>query len=124
MQVLSQLVNQYRQLLESGDNLAVIERYYADDIIQIENNEAPTKGKEQILKIEQNNIATVNSFSQKIENLVIDEKQRLVMGEMNISFDSKKYGKKKLNELFIQHWKNEKIIYQKFYYKEILDDNE
>jgi len=46
------------------------------------------------------------------------------MGEMNISFDSKRHGRKKLHEAFVQHWKDGKIEYQKFYYKEIQDDNE
>ena len=124
MQTLSQIIDQYKQLLETNDSLAIIERFYADDIVQVENNEAPVTGKETILALEKKNMDGVNWFTLKIDKLVVDEKQGLVMGEMDISFDSKKYGKKKLKEAFVQHWVNGKITYQKFYYKEILSNNE
>lgn len=38
--------------------------------------------------------------------------KQLVMGEMFIRMDSKKFGKKKLEEAFIQKWVDGKIIYQ------------
>ena len=52
MQTLSQIIDQYKQLLETNDSLAIIEQFYADDIVQVENNEAPVTGKETILALE------------------------------------------------------------------------
>jgi ketosteroid isomerase-like protein len=122
MPSLSELVAEYKMLLENGENLKVIEQFYADDIIQIENNSDPVKGKTEITAFEKSNIEGVNWFEQKIDTLIVDEIQKLVMGEMTILFDSKKMGKKKLQEAFIQKWDSGKITYQRFYYKEFLDE--
>ena len=116
-------VADYRLLLEKGDNLSVIDLFYADDMQQVENNEAPVIGKTALLEMEKKNLAGVNSFEQKIISLVIDEEKGIVMGEMQVVFDSKKSGQKKLHEAFIQHWKDEKIVYQKFYYKPFISNN-
>ena len=120
---LAKVVTGYSLLLEKGDNVSVIDLYYADDMQQVENNEAPVIGKTALLEIEKKKLAGVNSFEQKIISLVIDEEKGIVMGEMQVVFDSKKSGQKKLQEAFIQHWKDEKIVYQKFYYKPFISNN-
>ena len=117
MNTLTLIIESYKELLEKGDNIELIEKFYADDIIQVENNEPPFEVKKWLLEIELKNIEGVHSFSQKINRMIIDETEELVMGEMMIFFDSKKMGKRKLEEAFIQKWSGGKIIYQKFYYK-------
>ena len=97
--------------------------YYDEEIQQVENEELPVKGKAAIREIEIANIEGVNSFEQHFTTLVIDEEKGIVMGEMEIVFDSKKYGLKRLNEAVVQHWKNGKIVYQKFYYKSFVNVN-
>ena len=121
--ILAKIVTEYSLLLEKGDNISVIDLYYADDMQQVENDEAPVIGKTALLEMEKKNLAGVNSFEQKIISLVIDEEKGIVMGEMQVVFDSKKSGQKKLHEAFIQHWKDEKIVYQKFYYKPFISNN-
>jgi len=88
-------VARYRELLEKGDNLLLIDQLYAEDIQQVENDEAPVIGKPVIRAMEKNNLNGVNSLEQKIVSLLIDEATGIVMGEMEIFFDSKKYGPKK-----------------------------
>jgi hypothetical protein len=121
MSSLKEIITLYKALLEAGESIALIEKFYADDIIQIENEETAIKGKLQLLELEKNNIAGVDSFESKIDTIIIDEEQKLVMGEMSIQFVSKRLGKKKLKEAFVQQWMNGKITYQKFYYKDFTD---
>jgi hypothetical protein len=121
MDTLSQAITKYRELLEKGDNLLLIDTFYAEDMVQVENNGKHIEGKKQILDLELKNIGSVNGFRQEINNLLIDEQQGIVMGEMTVYFDSKKMGKMKLQEAFIQKWAGNKIIYQKFYYKDFQD---
>lgn len=45
MPSLTDLVAQYRQLLENGENLAVIDAFYEEEIVQVENDEAPRSGR-------------------------------------------------------------------------------
>ncbi|MCW3087301.1 MAG: hypothetical protein JWQ78_687 [Sediminibacterium sp.] len=121
MEDLKNILARYRALLEKGDNMSVIELFYADNIIQVENDEAPIEGKAAILELEKANLARVNSFHQEITSLLVDEEKGTVMGEMRIAFDSKKSGAKKLNEAFVQQWVDGKIVHQKFYYKSFID---
>ena len=124
MQSLKEYVAEYTILLEKGDNFVLMDLYYANDIVQIENNEAPLIGKAKIIEQEQENINGVNWFEQKIKSILFDEETGVVMGEMTVLFESKKYGIKKLEEAFVQHWLNGKIKYQRFYYKEFTAYNE
>jgi hypothetical protein len=107
----------YKAQLEKGEILQVIEGFYADDIAQVENNDAPIVGKTILTEMEIKNLAGVHSVEIKIPTYLVDEAQGMAMGEMVIHFDSKKSGKQVLTEAFLQHWKEEKIVFQKFYYK-------
>jgi len=106
----------YQKLLEEGAFMQIIEEFYSEDIIQIENMASPLKGKALLHQQEEKNIEGVNSVDVKINNKVIDSSQGLVMGEMFINFDSKKKGKTRIEEAFIQKWEDGKIVYQRFYY--------
>ena len=121
----------YQELLErSGDieqkrkdHCEVIENYYDENIIQIENSEEPIKGKQKILEIENKNLDGVNSVETKIKEVVFDSKTGRVWGQMIIKFDSKKDGKKRIEEAFMQKWSNGKIIYLRFYYGKFINDD-
>jgi len=109
-------------MVESGDSIAVINRFYDNDIVQIENNEPPVTGKNKLLELEKASIEKVYSFDLTITSMVIDEPQQKVMGEMFVRFNSKIGGKKKFYEAFVQHWQKDKIKYQRFYYGSIEAD--
>ena len=106
----------YQQLLHKGDFLELIERLYDDEMIQIENHAAPVSGKSQLVELEKRNLSGVWEVSVRMVSLVLDEAAEKAMGEMEIKFHSKENGWMYLQEAFIQHWKNGKIVYQRFYY--------
>jgi ketosteroid isomerase-like protein len=114
--MLTELIQQYKKLVESGANIQTIQQFYDDDVEHIENNEAPIHGKQNLLTREEKILGSVHSFQQKITLLVMDESNGVVMGEMDIFFDSKKHGPQRLQEAFIQYWRNGKITYIRFYY--------
>ena len=121
------LINQvaeYRFLFESGRNLEVVERFYDEHIIQIENAEQPVAGKEKLMEKERRMLEKVSWLEQRISSLVVDDQDGVVMGEMSIRFDSPQWGKKKLEEAFVQKWKDGKIVHQRFYYSGFLDDQD
>ena len=120
----------YKQLIErSGDreqkrknHSQIIDEFYDGNIIQIENCEKPIKGKEKLSGIENKNLDGVNSLVTKVNEVVFDNDTGTVWGQMIINFDSKKNGKKRLEEAFIQKWLNGKIIYQRFYYGQMINE--
>ncbi len=123
MTSLSELVAQYRRLLENGENLALIDAFYDEGIVQVENDEAPVTGKPRLRQLEIQNLDKVTSCRQCITTLLVDESQGVVMGEMTIAFTGKASGPCQLNQAFVQHWRNGKIVYQRFYYGGFLPDD-
>jgi len=121
----------YQELLEKAgdieqkrkDYCEVIEYYYDENIIQIENSEKPIKGKQKILEIENKNLDGVNSVETKIKEVIFDSKTGKVWGQMIIKFDSKKRGKQRIEEAFMQKWENGKITYQRFYYGQFINED-
>jgi len=69
-------------MVNDGDSISVINRFYDNDIVQIENNEPPVTGKNKLLELEKASIEKVYSFDLTITSMVIDEPQQKVMGEM------------------------------------------
>jgi hypothetical protein len=116
-------VNEYITLIEQGDYLEAIDRFYDDKIVQIENTNEPLIGKSTLRDNEIKNLDNVHSVEIKTQRVVVDEEQGLVLGEMLMHFDSKKTGRRKLAEAFVQQWQDGKIIEQRFYYKGFQDDN-
>ncbi len=124
MDNLNAAVEQYKAMLESGENIALIELFYDDEIVQVENSEAPVTGKSTLLAQEISNLEGVNWCKQQISNIIVNEASGWVMGEMLIVFNSKKHGLKKLEQAFVQRWNGQKIQYQRFYYKAFIDCND
>jgi len=124
--------NHYRQLLEqpgefeqkSKDYLELIDKYYADDIFQIENSSEPIRGKERLREMEHKNLDGVHSVETKLNNVVMDEENGLVWGEMVVRFDSKKSGLLRLEEAFFQKWVKEKIQSQRFFYSKMINEKQ
>ncbi|HEY1166529.1 MAG TPA: nuclear transport factor 2 family protein [Chitinophaga sp.] len=117
--MLRELVDQYKQLLEQGDTIAVIEQFYDDNIYQLENDEETIVGKQRLLDLERQSLEKVNELILRVPTLVVDEEQQVVMGEMMITFYHKTGGLRFLKEAFIQHWENGRIVKQQFYYRGI-----
>lgn len=124
MDNLTAAVIKYKAMLESGENIALIELFYDDEIVQVENSDAPVTGKSRLLAQEISNLQGVNWCKQHISNIIVDEASGWVMGEMLIVFNSKQLGLKKLEQAFVQRWQGHKIQYQRFYYKAFIDCNE
>src|SRR4051812_47519443 len=108
---LTDIIGRYRLLLEKGDNLSVIDLFYGDEMQHIENNEPPIRGRIALREREEKIVNSVHDFAQTITSMVIDEEKGIVMGEMDIRFNSKEHGPQKLIEAFVQHWENDKIVY-------------
>ncbi|WP_298739359.1 nuclear transport factor 2 family protein [uncultured Chitinophaga sp.] len=117
--MLRELADQYKQLLEQGNTIAVIERFYDDDIYQLENDEETIIGKQRLLELEKQSLEKVNELIFRIPTLVVDEEHQVVMGEMMITFYHKTGGLRFLKEAFVQHWENGRIVKQQFYYRGI-----
>jgi ketosteroid isomerase-like protein len=115
-------VHSFFDLLREGKTIEAIQNYYADNVETRENTAQPVVGKQKHLEMEQRNLKGVNTLQINILTLVIDEVKQIVMGEMDIHFESLKGETMHLEEAFVQHWQHQKITSMRFYYKEIKKD--
>ncbi|BDD10418.1 hypothetical protein FUAX_28500 [Fulvitalea axinellae] len=110
------LVGEYKAMVEAGKYIEVIDRFYADDIVQRENSDAETRGKETLKNNEVGNLEQTKSVETKIITLVADTETGNVMGEMDIMIDNGDGTRTRLEEAFSQRWKNGQIVYQRYYW--------
>ncbi len=114
---LTDIFAEYRRMIGAGQYLDAITRYYAEDIVQFENDAEPTRGRDLIVGAERAAEKRVASSDIKIVDAVVDEAQGLVWGEMVIHFVSKEGMEQRLKEAFRQNWERGLIVEQRFYYK-------
>jgi len=121
----------YKKLLEKSgdkeqkkkDHSQIINELYDNNIIQIENCEEPIKGKTKLLETENRNLDGINSVHTEIKEVVFDKSSGTVWGQMIIKFSSTKFGKKRLEEAFIQKWSDGKITHQRFFYGQMISED-
>ena len=116
----------YRLLLEKAgelhqkkaDHLAIIDEFYAEDIVQFENESIKIEGKSTLREMEERNLSKIHLVNTTLKHVVIDEEEGVVWGEMQIEYLPNDGEVQFLKEAFLQKWKNHQIVYQKFFYKD------
>lgn len=108
---------QYEKLVSNNDTLEAIDAFYAENIMQYENNGKPIEGKATLYKHEEINLTRVTDLKMTFQQVVISEEEGKVWGELAVSFFSKKNNQEiSFTEAFFQQWEHGKIVLQKFYY--------
>ena len=114
--LLKSTIKTFQTLLKQGKTLDAIEQFY-DETVQVqENSDSPRIGKTLALTHERENLKRINWMTIEFKSTVMDTKQGLVLGEMQIDFENLKRDKKRLNEAFVQHWKDGKVVFERYYY--------
>lgn len=107
----------YVELLSTGSFTAAIVEYYHEDIVQFENDDEPTVGRDNLLAAERAAEKRIRSAEIAINDAVVDEARGLAWGEMRIHFVSTEGVEQRLREAFRQRWRDGRIVEQRFYYK-------
>ncbi len=118
---LQQAFDDYVDLLGRGSFLFAMERYYAEDIVQIENEDEPTIGRAAIMQAEEAAERRIRSADIKVCDAVVDEARGLVWGELDLHFESRRGVEMRLREAFRQRWVDGRIVEQRFYFRGFQD---
>lgn len=106
---------QLNQQVLAGDPLGAFEKYYAEDVVMQENEEAPRMGK---------------AVNRKFEKDFFDSVEQLHGGKVlasavsgDVSFSEWEYDltfkggqRMTLKQVAVRHWANGKVVHEKFYY--------
>ena len=108
-------VDTYAGLLAVGRYLEAMERFYAEDVVQVDNGAAPVHGRAALLAAERAAERRVASARIRVCDVVVDETRGLVWGEMDIAFVSRQGLEQRLREAFRQRWRAGQIAEQEFW---------
>ena len=114
--LLKSTVKSFQNLLKQDKTLDAIEQFYDAHVQVQENNDPPRIGKATALTHESENLKRTKWMNIEFKSTVIDTKRGLVLGEMQVDFENLKGEKKRLNEAFVQHWKDNKVVFERYYY--------
>jgi hypothetical protein len=103
------------ELVLQGKMLEAFDKYYHEDVSMQENNQAPTVGKASNRKRELEFLNNITEFRGASMNGFA------VAGDLSFviwSYDyiHKDWGVRKYTQVSVQHWKDNQIIHETFYY--------
>lgn len=102
-------------LILEGKILDAFEKFYADDVVMQENNNEPVAGKSINLEREKEFFGKISEVK-NVELKSTAYGENTTMAEWAFHFIHKEFGELKMNQVTVQHWKDGKIINERFYY--------
>ena len=102
-------------LAEQGKFLEAIEEFYAEDATMQENLDPPRVGLTALLENERKVLAAVPDIHvERVEGLLVDGEHVAI--NWVFAYTDPKGWKIRLDEVAYQHWRNGKIVRERFYY--------
>lgn len=100
-----------------GKLLDAFEKYYHRDVTMVEASGEVRKGKEANRKFQQDFLGMIKDVNASGVNAITsDEKQGITMVEAWMDVTMKDGNRNKMEEVAVQKWEGDKIIYERFYY--------
>jgi ketosteroid isomerase-like protein len=99
----------------SGKAMEAFEKYYAEDVVMQENSEEPRRGKAANRKAEEEFFASVEAFNGgSVKASAVNGDISFSEWEMDVTF--KGGHRVKMSQVAVRHWKNGKIVHERFFY--------
>lgn len=115
MNNIAEKINHLNQLIEQGKLLDGFELYYDDEIVMQENAAAPTVGKDDNRKREQQFLDDITEFrGARVLDVAAGENVSFVT--WHFDYTHKDWGVRDYTQVSVQHWKDGKIIKEQFFY--------
>lgn len=111
-------VNGFLELLKKGQMLDAFEKYYSEDVVMQENNEAPRVGKAKNREFEKEFMSTIEAVhDSQVKHVAFNPSENVAMIQSYMDATLKGTGRVKMEEVAVQTWKDDKIVYEQFFYK-------
>lgn len=113
------------QLVEAGDTLTAIERYYAEDVTVFENRALARAGRAKCMDFERAQLAAQPAPPRlKILRRAFDAHSQTGFIEYEIRFSSQAGRPMRLEEVAVQRWVGDKVDSERFYYEGFVDEGD
>jgi ketosteroid isomerase-like protein len=118
-------VRDFVRLLETGEVLLAMERYYADDVAVFENRELSRAGREACIRHEKDLLAKLGGPPRiRFARTAVDEEEGVAFLEYVLRFTDPKGRPMRLEEVAVQSWERGRIVEERFYYEGFVDEGD
>ena len=115
MKTIHEKINHLNSLILEGKALDGFELYYDDKVVMQENESEPTVGKEANRHREIEFFNSITEFrGASVEQVAVGDNVSMVV--WNYDYTHKDWGVRKYRQVSVQHWKNDKIVKEQFFY--------
>lgn len=116
MSYLQKAKNVY-SLLSQGKVLEAFDKYYHDDVVMIEADGKSRQGKETNRHFQEKFVNDIKEFhAAGAKTITSNEDERVTMIESWMDITMKDNTRSMMEEVSVQKWQGDKIIYERFYY--------
>lgn len=122
---LREQLTQFIQLVERGQSVEAIERFYADDVVVFENHELARAGRDKSVAYERGALAKqAEPPRTRAVSMACDETTGRAFIEWLIRWKTPEGTWMRLEEVAAQRWSAERIVEERFYYEGVIDEGE
>lgn len=109
------MVAEFNKLVAAFKYSEAHEKYYHNELIKHENEDAPTIGLDNHKKEMKVFLSKISNQSAEMLNTIISDD--ISVTEWHYRFDHSEWGKRDFREVSIQRWREGKIIHERHLYK-------
>lgn len=115
MQTLKKSIDTLNAEILAGNTLTAFERFYADDVVMQENDNAPTIGKQANRVREEAFVNNITAFrGAQVKNVIVSDDITVV--EWHFDYDHAEWGTRNYDQVSVQRWRNGQIVNETFLY--------
>lgn len=112
------LAAELQQMILQGKSMEAFEKFYDDNVVMQEPGGEQRKGKEANRKFEVEFFGSIQEFhGAQIKSSAVNEQTGVAFAEWSMDITFKGGQRVQMEEVSVQHWKNGKIVFERFYYK-------
>lgn len=115
MTTLLEKISDLNDLVLQGKALEAFDKYYHDDVVMQENENAPTIGKESNRKREEEFFSSITEF-RGARPLKVSIGEDVTMVQWHYDYTHKDWGVRNYTQVSVQEWKDGKIVKEQFFY--------
>lgn len=110
-------VEDLNRLIQDGRLLDAHDRYYADEVVQQENELPPTVGKDTNRRREEEFLDQVTEFRDAhVLSVAVDPVNDVTMVEWFFDYDHREWGTRRYHQISVQRWRDGRIVHERYYY--------
>ena len=113
---LKENVDMLNNMILEGKILEAFEKFYAEDVVMQENEDAPTIGKANNRLHEEAFVGNITEFrNAAVKSVILSDNISVI--EWELDFTHAEWGIRNYTQVAVQRWNNEgQIVNEKFYY--------